>query len=404
MGRRTKGTPPAYRRHKGKGRGYVCVGGKQRILPGEFNSTESRRAYRELIARWAASGGELPEDTAKDSPPLTVADLCADYLEHAESYYRRPDGTPTREPQNMANALTELLELWGSIPATEFDIGKLKLVRQRMIDRGLARKTIAAKVHRIRRVYRWAVTEGKVPASLWHELQALQGLRPGRAGVKETKPVRPVSKRDIVATMRALPPSIAAMVRFQFWTGARPGEVCELRPADIDRSGAVWVFRPQRHKTELHGKERVIPIGPSAQKALRPVLDRIPLPDPNKPVFSPTLSQAERSLQRRQDRRTPPWPSHLARLEREKAARTPQACLDRWSARSYGLAIRRACKRAGVEPWGPNRLRHAAATRLRRELGLEAARVVLGHSSAAVTTIYAEVDHQAAIAAMERCG
>jgi integrase len=46
-----------------------------------------------------------------------------------------------------------------------------------------------------------------------------------------------------------------------------------------------------------------------------------------------------------------------------------------------------------LRPWGPNRLRHSAGTRLRREEGLEAARVVLGHARAAVTEIYAEVDH-----------
>ena len=40
--------------------------------------------------------------------------------------------------------------------------------------------------------------------------------------------------------------------------------------------------------------------------------------------------------------------------------------------------------------WSPNQLRHAAATKIREEFGLEAAQVYLGHSQAYVTEIYAE--------------
>jgi len=42
--------------------------------------------------------------------------------------------------------------------------------------------------------------------------------------------------------------------------------------------------------------------------------------------------------------------------------------------------------------WSPNQLRHAAATEVPREFGLEAAQVILGHSQANVTQVYAERD------------
>ena len=54
--------------------------------------------------------------------------------------------------------------------------------------------------------------------------------------------------------------------------------------------------------------------------------------------------------------------------------------------------------------WHPNQLRHNAATRLRKEFGLDTARAVLGHSSTAVTEVYAELDSEKAAAAMERVG
>ncbi|MCD4824637.1 MAG: hypothetical protein K8S55_08520 [Phycisphaerae bacterium] len=45
-----------------------------------------------------------------------------------------------------------------------------------------------------------------------------------------------------------------------------------------------------------------------------------------------------------------------------------------------------------------------AATELRKEFGLEAARVILGHRSAAITEVYAEMDRQKAIDAMMKVG
>jgi len=54
--------------------------------------------------------------------------------------------------------------------------------------------------------------------------------------------------------------------------------------------------------------------------------------------------------------------------------------------------------------WHPNQLRHSMATELRREAGLDAARVVLGHRSPTTTEIYAEVDVQKAAELMARLG
>ena len=57
-----------------------------------------------------------------------------------------------------------------------------------------------------------------------------------------------------------------------------------------------------------------------------------------------------------------------------------------------------------VERWHPHRLRHSAATRIRREHGLEAARVILGHSSAVTSELYAEIDKAKALKVMQEVG
>ena len=54
--------------------------------------------------------------------------------------------------------------------------------------------------------------------------------------------------------------------------------------------------------------------------------------------------------------------------------------------------------------WHPHQLRHNAATELRKEFGIEAARIILGHHSAAVTEIYAEKDEEEAIMAVMKVG
>ena len=67
-------------------------------------------------------------------------------------------------------------------------------------------------------------------------------------------------------------------------------------------------------------------------------------------------------------------------------------------------AIKRACEKAAVPAWHPHRLRHNAATALREQHGIEAARIILGHRSAAVTEIYAEVNRGKAIEVMAKFG
>ncbi len=61
-------------------------------------------------------------------------------------------------------------------------------------------------------------------------------------------------------------------------------------------------------------------------------------------------------------------------------------------------AIRRMPRNSQIENpallayWAPNRLRHTRATEVRKQFGLEAAQVILGHAKADVTQVYAERD------------
>jgi integrase len=110
--------------------------------------------------------------------------------------------------------------------------------------------------------------------------------------------------------------------------------------------------------------------------------------------------RAERYAAMRARRKTQVQPSQVDRAKAD-AKRKPG---DRYTTCSYGQAVRKACLKAGIEPWHPHQLRHSAGTRIRREAGLETARVVLGHSSVAMTELYAEADRVRAAEIMGRIG
>lgn len=71
---------------------------------------------------------------------------------------------------------------------------------------------------------------------------------------------------------------------------------------------------------------------------------------------------------------------------------------------SLGKAVRKACRKAGIPEWSPNQLRHAAGTAFRAEFGIEASRVMLGHSSAVTSEIYSEADWEKAREIIRKLG
>jgi len=188
------------------------------------------------------------------------------------------------------------------------------------------------------------------------------------------------------------------MVRLQRFTGARPGEVCSLRPCDLDRSAQVWFYRPCEHKTEHHDKDRVIAIGPQAQQVLLPYLVR----DSESCCFSPIESEERRRRKANAERTTPHSCGNTRGTNRVAAPKRRAA--DQYTTASYRRAIHRACENSGIEKWSPNRLRHTAATSIRKRFGIEAAQVVCGHQTADVTQIYAERDMELAVRVAQEVG
>jgi integrase len=254
-----------------------------------------------------------------------------------------------------------------------------------MVRQGLNRRVVNHRVRRVVQVFRWGVAEELVPVPVYQALRAVPGLAAGRSPAPEPIPVRPVEPAHVAAVLPHVLPEVAAMVELQRHTGMPPGEVCGVRPRDVDRTGPVWGYRPDRHKTSYRGRDRVVPLGPRAQAVLAPWLDH-PGVAPYDYVFSPRRAMAAFRARQRAARKTRVQPSQRDR-RRPKSRWVPG---EQYTTQSYGRAIAAACEKAGVPPRSPHHLRHAAATLYRRHGGLEAAQVILGHAHAGVTEVYAE--------------
>ncbi|MBN9120808.1 MAG: hypothetical protein J0I06_16940, partial [Planctomycetes bacterium] len=158
-----------------------------------------------------------------------------------------------------------LTELFGLLPVTEFGPRALKLVRAKMVELGWSRGYVNKQVNRLKRMFRWAAADELIPGSVVHNLSSVRAIQKGESGVRETEPVKPAPVEWVEAVLPLTARQVAAMIRLQILTGARPGEIVLVRGADLDRSGPVWVFRPHYHKTDYRDHAREVYIGPKAQ-------------------------------------------------------------------------------------------------------------------------------------------
>ena len=398
---------PKYRKHKASGQAIVTLNGRDHYL-GPHGTSASKAFYDRLIAEWLIQGRSAPQPKVEE---ITVTILAARYLRYAKGYYLK-DGKCTRVVPAIKQSIKYLRDWYGASPASEFGPLALKAVRQKMIDDGLSRNYINDHVARIKRMFKWGVSEQLVPPAVYQGLASVPGLLRGRSPARETKPILPVDDEIVDATLPFMPEVTADMVRLQRLTGMRPAEVCILRPCDLDRTGDVWLYRPASHKTEHHGRDRVVFIGAEAQGVLLRYLAR----EATANCFRPCDSMAKYLAAKSEARVTPLSCGNVPGSNKQRRPKKQPG--EQYEVDQYRRSINRACDKAFPHPelgklkrkdltpaqlaelkawqsshrWAPNRLRHTFATEVRKQFGLEAAQVTLGHSSAVVSQIYAERD------------
>lgn len=363
---RRKASVPGYCLHRASGQAVAYVNRKPVYL-GRHNSPESRIEYGRLLARLAAEA--LPEEAAKPASGrrvLTVAELCLKFV---------TDELPRYSPSEQhcyRTAIRVLRTLFGETPVTEFGPLRLKVVREAMVNgdatltdaegnprprRPWSRQTANRQTKRLQAMFRWGTENEIVPVEVATALSLVRVLKAGETAAAESVPRLAVPQASIDAVRNELRQKHRDILDVMLLTGARPGELVGLRMQDIDRTGDVWRAELKAHKTRHKGKRRVLFFNREAQAIL------------------------------------------LRHFKADPQARVFAARRD-----NFGAAVRRACLRAGVEPFCPHQLRHTVITKVADELGLEAAQRLAGHSTAAMTEHYSRAADRKAVEAVQRLG
>lgn len=392
---------PSYRLHRGSGQAIVTINRRDFYL-GRHNTPDSRRRYHRLIAEYLSSPETFSLSTSRKSD-AAVSELIVAFLAFVKSE------VGDKEYKGIKLAMKPLRSLYGDTCAKDFGTSQYKAVRAVFVrevhplrKKPRTRQYVNRAMVYVSRLFKWAASEQLIPAGVYEALRLIPGLKKGKTDAPESKRVRPIPISDVEKTLIYCSPIVATMVQVQLLVGCRPGEVCSLTPAMIDRTEEVWQANLDKHKTSHHEKERTLYFGPKAQNLISPFLNR----EPDRHLFSAREAVEQRNAQRTANRTTPANEGNRAGYSKRSRIGTEskRAPRDYYDSRTYSQAIEYACKKAKVTPWGPNRLRHTAGTKLRSEFGLETAKAMLGHSEIGVTQVYAENDRQKCIDAARAMG
>ena len=284
--------------------------------------------------------------------------MLAEYLtRHVPTYYRLPDGRPSREQEDIRYILDQLIKHCGDVPVNQLTRHHVKETQTRMVAAGLSRKVVNQRIGRVKRAFRWLAEEQLVPEALEATVARIAPLPAHRSAAPERAPVTPVAGELVARTAAVVGEPWASLIRLQWHTGMRPGEVTGLRVEYLAPAGPRTLAADFRaaHKMGYKGKRRVVLVGRRGVTC---------------------------------------WPRGCSGPS--YAARTTCSCRCEPSGPCWSAATRppwlSAARNMACRTGTRTRFRHTYATRVRKRFGLDGAQVALGHSRADVTQVYAEVD------------
>jgi len=375
----------------------------------KFATTDRNIAVECAKAIWAKA--IFKSEQKHNGDINSIAELVKAYLDYTKEYYIDAEGIPTGEYNHIRYSLNPLIDCFATLAIDEFGPLKLEYVRQHMIDLDWSRGVVNQRIGRIKRMFKWATSKQVISPMVYQGLLTVDGLKRGRCTARETGFVKPVDEKYVYAVLPYTTPVVAAMIELQLLTGMRPGELVIMRPCDINRTGEIWRYYPEKHKNQYRRIERIVSIGPRGQQILRPFLLR----GQQEYCFSAIESEQYRRDKLTENRKTPlSCGNRVGTNRKEKPQRRPGK---RYDSASYGKAVRkaimtarRAIKKRGGDPdkempkWTPYQMRHTAATKVRKYFGYESAGAALGHTNMSATAIYAERNQDLADEAARKLG
>jgi integrase len=358
----------------------------------EYKNTDGKLKRKSLRTKDKREAQRLQNETdrelvrqaycALEETPYTVGDLIDRYIPYAHELYG---------PNSGDHRYQYIKQQVGEAPIPDFGPLALKALRQTWVDSGCCRRTCNAYTKNVVLVFAWGVSEQMVSADQIIALRSVKGLRKHEGKTFDYPGVTVVSQESIQAVLDTLLPTTRDMVRLQYLTAARPGEILLLRPCDLDRSGKFWRIqvtkgnedRRWNHKTEYQNSQRYGNDENSERwlylcDEAREILERRfkDCQSPTEYYFNPQTAIKEWSATRVENA--------TGRVNRKNAPSVKNKDVrDHYDTQSYAQAVRNACERAKIPRWTPNQLRHTRATEIERKFAgdKEAVRVLLGHKN-----------------------
>jgi integrase len=395
---------PTYRLHKPSGRAVIqwrpLFGKNPHYLPGKHNSPESLAAYAKLLGQITSTAKPKRKIT---TAPATLYGLAARFYDYAKERYQNGEAT------HIKSAIDVLTELHGEADPNHFGPLALVEVRAEMIRRTFARGRwsrdyINQQIGRIKRMFKWGVSREFVEPATFGALTVVSHLKRGECDAPDYDEVEGVDWCHVERVLPFVSPTVATMLRVQYLTGMRGGEVCGLSASELDRTRDVWIYRPSQHKTRHHGKKRFCAIGPQAQAILLPYLNL-----GGEFVFSPAVACRELGELRRLKGKP---------RKKPKPAVTSRRVGSGYNSRSYLHAVVYGLKKlartlgakgkptdgevpawlasVGVTYFHPHQIRHQRSGETQDQYGIEGVRAQTGNSLQAAQ-IYAKQSESLAI-------
>ncbi|WP_341684933.1 integrase arm-type DNA-binding domain-containing protein, partial [Limnohabitans sp.] len=225
----------------------------------------------------------------------TFEAVATDWLAHQAGRW-----TVDTRARIAASLKTDIYPAMGSRPLVAIKPGEVMQAVQRIEDRG-AGDQAGRVLQRVKSIYRWAVTHGRIESSPMESLMPGEILKP-----REVQHRAALSDRDLPAFLAKLDayngnPTTAHALRLLMLTATRPGEVRGARWAEFDLAQSLWIIPAERMKMRA---EHRVPLSRQALQvleAMRPISgDReLVFPSPtyrSKPLSENTFNGALRRM------------------------------------------------------------------------------------------------------------
>lgn len=385
-----------------KGHRYCCTyQGGRRIVLGRWDEGEEMpdQVRRRLVAI-------DPQVTVTARP--TVAEGAALYLRYLYRHMRDENGSLRSRYERAKRHLRPFVALLGDMPLdsllardlrtvveavqspnpdwhTALPFGWLMAKRPCSWSDTNTRQAVASFILMVSHLE----CEGLIPRGLTQHLKTFRFDRVAR----KTREAVLITYETLEIVSQFSSPVVGAMLKLQWQTAMRPGEIGPMRGCDLEtreiNGKTITVYIPKHHKNTHRGQSRVVPLNETSLTIWRDIAQGI---SPEEYVFTPL-----RSVQW--------WRAKCSELFRKrnktqaekvlmKESRRQRRLAPFYTSKAYHHAIRaaiRAARRAGhdVPMFTPYDIRHSRLSEIQANYGWEVARAVAGHASLDATTWYA---------------